>query len=90
MSNDPQWRAPNPDVARACYLARCGPQRTAARADLIASLPAVEWRGQILWIISCVGGAEGPHDWYVQESMLWSLRDLGRYRCPFHAAGVTR
>ena len=73
-------------LVRAAYLDIAGPERTEERAAEIASLPTVEWRGRILRTIRCTGTTgRGPHDMHVPESLLWSLIDLGRYRCPYHA-----
>lgn len=72
--------------ARAAYLDIAGPERAAERAAQIASLPTVEWRGRTLRTIRCTGTrGRGPHDMHVPEALLWSLIDLGRYRCPYHA-----
>jgi hypothetical protein len=73
-------------TVRASYLEIAGPERAAERAAEIASLPTVEWRGRTLRTIRCTGTrGRGPHDMHVPESLLWSLIDLGRYRCPYHA-----
>ncbi len=72
--------------AQAAYLDIAGPERTAERAALIASLPVVEWRGRPLRTIRCTGlTGRGPHDMHVPESLLWSLIDPAQYRCVFHA-----
>lgn len=72
--------------AKAAYLDIAGPDLAAVRASQIASLPTVEWRGRTLRTIRCTGvTGKGPHDMNVPESLLWSLIDLGRYRCPYHA-----
>ncbi len=73
------------DVIVACreFL---GPLRSQKRATDIAALPIVEWKGRALRTLRCHGiSGKGPHDVNVPEVLLWSLIDINRYLCPYHA-----
>lgn len=72
--------------ARAAFRELRGPGEEAARAQAIASLPTVAWKGRTLYTIQCSGETgRGPHLRHVPESLLWALVDLQAHRCPFHA-----
>lgn len=56
------------------------------RSAEIAALPVVKWKGRVLRALRCCGTTgKGPHTVNVPEALLWSLMDLGGYRCPYHA-----
>ena len=56
------------------------------RAEEIAALTIVNWKGRRLRAIRCHGvRGKGPHDMNVPESVLWNLVDLDRFMCAFHA-----
>lgn len=55
------------------------------RAREISQLPTVVWRGRTLYTIRCQGDfGKGPHDLNVPASLLWSLRSLQFFLCPYH------
>lgn len=73
-------------TARRSFRMIAGQKAERARKLLIRSLPTVQWKGRTLYTIRCTGTTgKGPHDVNVPESLLWSLIDPHRYRCPYHA-----
>ncbi len=51
----------------------------------IARLEAKDWRGLTVYRVECDGDfGRGPHVHWVPEYILWSLIEVGRYRCPYH------
>lgn len=55
------------------------------RAREINQLPTVEWKGRTLYTIRCHGDfGKGPHDMNVPQSILWTLRTLKFFLCPYH------
>lgn len=72
--------------ARAAYRDWRGGVAEAVRASEIEQLPKVEWKGRTLRTIRCHGiSGKGSHDVNVPESLPWTLIDLRRFYCPFHA-----
>ena len=72
--------------ARAAFRAAHGAEAEAVRAAEIARLPMVAWKGHILRTVRCHGtSGKGPHDVNVPESLPWTLIDVRRFYCPFHA-----
>ncbi len=56
------------------------------RAAEIAVLPQATWKGRTLYTITCHGTTgRGPHRVNVPEALLWSLIEIGAFRCPYHA-----
>ncbi len=73
-------------TAQALFREVRGDIAYAQREADIAALPAVDWHGQTLRTVRCHGvTGRGEHDQNLPLVMLWSLVDLNRYRCPFHA-----
>lgn len=71
--------------ARAAFVAWRGPVDVVRRAEEIASLPVIEWKGKTLYALRCVGtSGKGPHTVNVPESLLWTLIRLDDFLCPFH------
>lgn len=55
------------------------------RANQIAALPVVTWKGRTLHTLRCHGETgKGPHDVNVAEWMCWALIDLRAFRCVYH------
>jgi hypothetical protein len=73
-------------MRRACRLHwEMTPAFMLHRAREIARLPQVEWKGRRLYTIRCHGDfGKGPHDMNVPEALLWSLRSLQFFLCPYH------
>lgn len=72
-------------TARQAFVETRGAAAEVVRGDEIAALPSVEWRGRTLRTILCTGETgRGPHEVNVPESLLWSLIDVRRFRCPYH------
>lgn len=75
---------------RAYFTEFRGCALTDARQAQIDALPLVEWKGKRLHTLRCHGtSGKGPHNVNVPASLLWSLIDLTRWRCPFHSGDVT-
>lgn len=71
--------------ARAAFVEIRGQADAVVRAQQIAALPTVVWRGHTLYTLRCDGGyGRGPHQLNVREQVLWSLMTLGVFHCPFH------
>ena len=71
--------------ARAAFVENATPREVVQREAEIAALPAVQWKGRTLYTIRCSGDTgKGPHDVNVPEVLLWSLINIGRFRCPYH------
>ena len=76
--------------ARSAFVAARGAEAEAARLAEIEGLAVVAWKGRTLRTIRCTGtSGRGPHDVHVPEALLWSLMDLARYRCVYHAGAPT-
>lgn len=68
----------------AAFLDACAATR---RQQEIDALPTMTWKGRTLYTIRCCGvSGKGQHAVNVPELLLWSLIDLRRYFCPYHAA----
>jgi hypothetical protein len=71
--------------ARGLFVEVRGQANEQQRADEIANLPRIEWKGKVLHEIRCRGDyGRGPHLVNVSEQVLWCLIDLRHFRCPFH------
>jgi hypothetical protein len=80
-------RHPQSQTERARALCRevLGEVGEARRAEAIAQLPVVQWKGRTLYTIRCHGDfGNGPHDQHVPEATLWALISLSHYRCAYH------
>ena len=72
--------------ARSAFKDFLGNEAEATRATAIEQLPMVHWKGRTLRTIRCHGvSGKGPHDVNVPESLPWTLIDIRRFLCPFHA-----
>ena len=72
--------------ARAAYRDWRGSASEAERAAEIERLPKVEWKGRTLRTVRCSGtSGKGPHYVNVPESLPWTLINVCRFYCPFHA-----
>jgi hypothetical protein len=72
--------------ARSAFRDWRGVEAEPARAAEIEALPVVTWKGRRLRTLRCHGtSGRGPHDVNVPESLPWTLIDVGRFLCPFHA-----
>jgi hypothetical protein len=71
--------------ARVIYREWRGEAAEAERAEAIAALPSVTFKGRALKVLRCHGvRGKGPHDCNVPESLLWILMDLSHFCCVFH------
>ncbi len=63
-----------------------GPERAAIRESQIAALPTVIWKGRELKTLRCCGtSGKGPHEVNLPLIVLWSLLELRRFFCVYHA-----
>jgi len=82
-------RAPHADrrlaYTRAAFVQLRGEADALTRAQEIAALPLVLWKGRELRTLRCHGTTgKGPHDTNVPESLLWSLIGLHGFCCVYH------
>lgn len=86
MSAVGRKHGPGADKVIADCCAFLGPVRTAIRERAIAALPQVMWKGRTLYTLRCHGtSGKGPHDVNVPLLLVWSLIDLDRFYCVYHA-----
>lgn len=72
-------------TARAQHRLVRGAEGEAQREMEIAALPSKDWRGHAVYRMWCGGDfGNGPHEVWLPARVLWSLIDLGHYRCAFH------
>ena len=63
-----------------------GPVEAERRAQQIAALPQVQWKGRTLYTLRCRGtSGKGPHDVNLPLAHVWHLIDLGHFYCVYHA-----
>lgn len=71
--------------ARVAYREYLGGEAERQRAEQIAALPTVRWKGRRLKTIRCHGTTgKGPHDCNVPEGLLWALISLSGFHCAYH------
>lgn len=76
---------PSADRVMANCREALGVERATRRADDIASLLVVEWKGRTLYALRCHGiSGKGSHIVNVPIALLWSLISLDGYLCPYH------
>jgi hypothetical protein len=67
------------------FLLEYGRDRYLQRVAEIAALPAVRWKGRLLFTLTCQADfGKGPHPLNVPETLLWQLISLENFRCPYH------
>lgn len=79
------------DEVIAVAHAYLGQDGTVRRADAIAALPTVNWKGRTLYTLRCHGtSGKGPHNVNVPLALVWHLIDLRRFFCVYHVGDATK